>query len=170
MGCGPSLRRVQQSSVYFERCYAADFDARIPLGEKHACWSAWLEHYTNGQPEERTHYARERVYAIEHGESVPRLPGLPEAMVGPTRSAPVTVSSEALVAEEPAPPAQAEREDPPEARSERRPAPLPRTGNPTCAAQACEPAWRSCVDGCDDRPGCETACEVELQACARGCF
>lgn len=81
VGCGPSLRLVQQSHVYFERCYSADFDARIAPGEKHACWSAWLQHYTIGQPPERRDYARQRLYAIEQGESVPRLPGLPETAV-----------------------------------------------------------------------------------------
>ncbi len=171
MGCGPSLRRVQQSRVYFERCYAADFDATVPLAEKHACWSAWLEHYTRGQERERLRYANERVFAIEHGESVPRLPGLPRATLGPTSATPVTAASETLEPEVEAPPSQADREDAPRTRASRRLAPMPRTSNPACAAQACEPDWRSCVERCpEDRPGCETACELELQACARGCF
>ena len=45
-----------------------------------------------------------------------------------------------------------------------------RTANPTCARTACEPAWRECVDTCDRVEACETACQVELSACARGCF
>jgi hypothetical protein len=171
LGCGPSLRRVQQSSVYFERCYAADFDARIPLAEKHACWSAWREHYTIGQPRDRRDYASGRIYAIEHGESVPRLPGLPQVALGPQTARPVTAVSVTEndprpVVEEPANevelPAREERE---------RPRPLPRTANPACAAVACEPSWRRCIGGCaEGSDACETACNVELSACARGCF
>lgn len=171
VGCGPSLRRVQQSSVYFERCYAADFDARIPLAEKHACWTAWREHYTIGQAQDRRDYASSRIYAIEHGESVPRLPGLPSVAIGPRAARPVTavsipVEEAPSVVDEPADEVELPR------REEReRPPPLPRTSNPSCAAVACEPAWRRCIGGCaEGAQACETACNVELSACARGCF
>lgn len=181
IGCGTSLRRVQDSRVYFERCYAADFDARIPLAEKHACWTAWLEHYTDGQPPERARYARERVYAIEHGESVPRLPGIPDVAMGPRQATPMTVSSEEreiVVAEpepepEPPPPTTVDDEDMPvpRPRERRRRVRIPRTSNQACALRACAPAYEACLDRCpEDRDACETACEVELQACARGCF
>jgi hypothetical protein len=173
VGCGPSLRRTQQSRVYFERCYAADFDARIPLAEKHACWTAWLAHYTIGQPAERREYARDRVYAIEHGESVPRLPGLPAVAIGPRTAAPVT----AVSLPEREDPAREDSAAPPQAPPgpeivpprPRRPPPLPRTTNPACAASACQPRWLECVEACTSE-ACETACAVELTACARGCF
>lgn len=178
LGCGPSLRRVQQSRVYFERCYAADFDARIPLAEKHACWTAWRAHYTIGQPQDRLAYAGDRIYAIEHGESVPRLPGLPAAAMGPRTAAPVTAVSLPPAEEPPAGehaaeeavPADAEELPRPRARRARRPPPLPRTSNPACAAAACEPRWRECTEACGETESCETACDVELTACARGCF
>lgn len=172
VGCGPSLRRVQDSRVYFERCYAADFDPRIPLAQKHACWTAWLEHYAGGQPPERASYARERRSAIEQGESVPRLPGLPEVAMGPRAAAPVTAASEELEVTT-AEPATADEEalDRPRRRERRYARPLPRTSNPSCAARACEGAWRECLERCpDDRQPCQTACTVELQACSRGCF
>lgn len=172
VGCGPSLRRVQESHVYFERCYAADFDARIPLSEKNACWSAWLEHYTSGQPPERATYARERMYAIEHGESVPRLPGMPDAVVS-SRVAPV-ISGSVEVSEQVVPPSNVDEEEMarPRLRERReRQAPLPRTSNAICAARACEGAWRTCTERCPrDGEACHTACEVEIRACARGCF
>lgn len=162
------------SRVYFERCYAADFDPRIAVAEKHACWTAWLEHYTIGQPPERAEYARERIYAIEHGESVPRLPGLPQVAFGPRAAAPVTVAStpEEPPPVEPAEPLPADRIELPRRRPrrDRHAPPLPRTANPACAAVACESAWRACIDACDGAAPCETACEVELAACARGCF
>jgi hypothetical protein len=174
LGCGHSLRRSQQSRVYFERCYSADFDPRVALGDKHACWSAWLAHYTSGQPEDRSDYARGRLYAIEHGESVPRLPGLPAAALGPRSVTPVTAAATTegetaedlpspLPMEEPAP----RRQRP---RRQRHAPPLPRTSNPSCAATACEGAWRTCHEACDEVAACETACEIELLACARGCF
>lgn len=172
LGCGHSLRRSQQSRVYFERCYAADFDPRVALAEKHACWTAWMAHYTSGQPAERAEYARARLYAIEHGESVPRLPGLPAAALGPRSAAPVTATATAeeevsdgpgaVPAEETAPPRRRRRAD--------YAPPLPRTTNPSCAATACEAAWRTCHEACNEVRACETACEIELTACARGCF
>jgi hypothetical protein len=175
-GCGPSLRRAHQSRVYFERCYAADFDPRIPLAEKHACWTSWLAHYTIGNGEGRVDYARQRIYAIEHGESVPRLPGLPEAALGPRTQTPITASSDAAAwLDEPATDESlpADRVELPQrrlSRHQRHAPPLPRTANPACAAAASEPAWRACMDACDAVAACETACAVELNACARGCF
>lgn len=172
LGCGHSLRRVAQSQIYFERCYAADFDPRVPLAEKHACWTAWREHYTPGQTPDRVGYCEQRIDAIEHGESVPRLPGLPEAAMGPRRATPIlAVSSEEAIAEPQLASLDHEDDLPARTRRARRPPPLPRTSNVICAQRACEPVWRACVDSCP--PGndpCETACEVELQGCARGCF
>ncbi|MGE0787518.1 MAG: hypothetical protein AB7S26_17725 [Sandaracinaceae bacterium] len=145
---------MQQSHVYFERCYAADFDALIPPAQKHACWSAWLEHYTAGLPQDRVRYARERVAAIEHGEVVPRMRGLeePESASDVSGVAPSFASAN-------------EPEDDPN------PRPLPHTASPACAARACEPHYRRCLGRCDiPSQECSAACEVELQACARGCF
>lgn len=171
LGCGPSLRRVQQGRVYFERCYAADFDPRIPLAEKHACWTAWREHYTVGQAADRAQYALERIRAIEHGESVPRLPGLPEAALGPRHATPIMAVS---ASQEEAPEdAVAARDARASERRRHRRRVMPRTANPVCAATACESSWHSCTEPCEDgRAGdaCRTACQVELQSCARGCF
>jgi hypothetical protein len=199
LGCGPSLRRSQQSRVYFERCYAADFDPRISLAEKHACWTSWLEHYTSAQPPERAEYARRRVDGIEHGESVPQLPQpVPdrrsprellevrsplvgtaggtsfEGQASEGRASEGQGSPEGLGATEPSTPDRAPVSSLPGPTARRRrprhlPA-LPRTANPACAAAACEPAWRACDDVCDGAEACETACEIELTACARGCF
>lgn len=174
-GCGPSLRLSQQSRVYFERCYAADFDVRIALAEKHACWTSWLAHYTIGDGAGRSDYARERLYAIEHGESVPRLPGLPQAALGPRAATPVTAASAPSPDPDPAvdETLPADRVDLPRGRRsprDRHAPPLPRTANPACATAACEPTWRACIDTCDGVEACETACRVELSACARGCF
>lgn len=63
--CGPSLRRVHRSEVYFERCYAADFDARVPIEERRACWQAWMAHWQVGQPPDRIDYVRERLLRLD---------------------------------------------------------------------------------------------------------
>jgi hypothetical protein len=131
-----------------------------------------LEHYTSGQPPERATYAQERIYAIEHGESVPHLPGLPEAIVS-TRVAPVIAPSEE-VGEHVQDATNVDDEEMvrPRPREHRqREAPIPRTSNAICAANACEGAWRTCTERCpEDSEPCRTACEVEIRACARGCF
>ena len=163
--------------MYFERCYAADFDARIPVTEKHACWTSWLEHYTVGQPPERSTYAQQRLSAIQRGEPMPLLPGLPEAAIGPATAAPITASSGSDQASERTtePPSFPDNVDEEEleapAPRPRRLSPMPQTSNAECAARACEAPWRACVDRCPaQRDACQTACEVELNACARGCF
>lgn len=161
-GCAPSLRATQRSQVYFERCYAADFDPRIPGTEKHACWDAWLEHYAAHQPRERVEYARERSRGLARGRAVAPLPGIPEAAMGPTGAASVAAASAG--GDE----ADESRWPPPRERRYRRQ--LPRTSNPTCAAAACEAPWRDCLAACEDRPACRNACTVELRACARGCY
>jgi len=75
-GCAPSLRMVHRSRAYFERCYAADFDAQIRRTERHACWVAWLDHYTSGQPRERIIYARTRVAAQGIENDALAMPGV----------------------------------------------------------------------------------------------
>ncbi len=74
--CAPSIRMVHRGRAYFERCYAADFDAQIRRTERHACWVAWLDHYTSGQPRERIMYARTRVAAQGIENDSLALPGV----------------------------------------------------------------------------------------------
>lgn len=65
IGCGPSLRRVHRSEVYFERCYAADLDRRVPVEERRACWQAWAAHWQEGQDPARIDYVRERLLRLD---------------------------------------------------------------------------------------------------------
>jgi hypothetical protein len=65
MGCGPSLRRMHRSEVYFERCYAADFDPAVAIAQRRACWLAWMEHWQADQPPDRVDYVRERVLRLD---------------------------------------------------------------------------------------------------------
>lgn len=64
-GCGPSLRRVHQGNVYFERCYAADLDVAVPAQERRACWQAWHAHYQLGASPERIDHATERLAMLD---------------------------------------------------------------------------------------------------------
>lgn len=78
-GCAPSIRMVHRSRAYFERCYAADFDPQIRRTERHACWVAWLDHYTSGQPRERVMYARTRAAAQGIENDSLAMPGVERA-------------------------------------------------------------------------------------------
>jgi hypothetical protein len=144
--CGPSLRMIERGDVYFERCYAAELEAALSVEDKRACWEAWLAHYVTGQPIDRQRYAASRVEALARGETLAPVEPTPPL---PLRRSVITAT---------------DADGPPSAE------PLPRTGNPLCAAEACEEAWRACRADCGDGDGCRTACEVELQTCAHGCF
>lgn len=65
IGCGPSLRRMHRSEVYFERCYAADFDPNVPIAERRACWQDWMVHWQADQPPDRVDYVRERMLRLD---------------------------------------------------------------------------------------------------------
>jgi hypothetical protein len=64
-GCGPSLRRIHRAEVYFERCYAADLDAAVPIAERRACWQRWIAYYQVGQAPDRIDYVRERLLRLD---------------------------------------------------------------------------------------------------------
>ncbi len=68
-GCGPSLRRVHQGNVYFERCYAADLDALVPPTERRTCWQAWHAHYQTGASPERIDYVTERLAMLDPAQA-----------------------------------------------------------------------------------------------------
>jgi hypothetical protein len=85
-GCGPSLRRVHQGNVYFERCYAADLDLAVPATERRACWQAWHEHYQVGASPERIDHATERLAMLD--------PAQADAIALATGSDPIVSSTE----------------------------------------------------------------------------
>jgi hypothetical protein len=59
--------------VRFEHCHRLDLDPRIAPSHRSACWKAWVDRYSYGQPRDRLEYARRRVEAIERGEPGPDL-------------------------------------------------------------------------------------------------
>lgn len=155
---------MHRSTSWFERCYAADFDARIRSTEKHACWVAWLDHYTDGQPPERIGYAQERIRELGDGRSTIALPGL-EAAVGPAYATDGVAPADGAAGTTPPPPADTNAIPPPP------PPHPPAMGNAACGP-VCDPRWNDCVLRCDHlRPDpCLDACMVEYRACSRGCF
>jgi hypothetical protein len=74
---------VHEGDTYFERCYGADFDVRVPQEKKELCWQAWLAHYTKHQPAHRVDYALGRIEALQSGEPAPFLPGLVRGALTP---------------------------------------------------------------------------------------
>lgn len=194
IGCGPSLRRMHRSDMYFERCFAADFDLRISVEERRACWQAWMEHWQRDQSVERVDYVRERIFRMDpaHSEVVALATGDVESEPSMSvlelepasgqvmsESTMTIASSTELVESTPIAPAEVVDEPPAppstiapahERRRTRIP-PLPRTASPHCG-EACRPSWTQCSSRCSegDHRACLRACELELRTCARACF
>jgi hypothetical protein len=198
-GCGPSLRRVHQGNVYFERCYAADLDVTVPAEERRACWEAWHAYYQMGASPERIDHATERLAMLdpEQAEAIALATGTGTAdetgdsalveMVSPVTTpdpdppvdGPLTVE---VATTEPAHVPlvedtqthvqiveEAERARAEERRSHRRIV-APPTTTPHCA-RTCRPLWEHCTAGCTaDERGCVAACRRELTICSRGCY
>lgn len=197
IGCGPSLRRVHRSDVYFERCYAADLDPRVPAAESRACWQAWMTHWQADQPPERVDYVRERLLRLdpERAAILALATGGadtdPAPLAGTASGAPAAEGEtvEVAAAVEPAPtpviesgadgaatpidePEPAPREIAParERRARRTPL-MPHVESVHCG-EACRPVWVACTDRCadHDRTACLRACRLELRTCARACY
>lgn len=180
-GCAPSLRMVHQSNAYFERCHGADFDPTVRPDLRRQCWARWLQHYTYGQPPDRIEYARNRLAALEDGETIAPLPGLARTAVGTSFSASFLTTSarsdDAAATSGDAVPAELSDDQqreatvgdvPPVEPPEELPPPPNVTG--ACAG-VCTPRWNECVRRCDHRvEGCREACETEHRTCMRGCY
>lgn len=153
--CIPSLRVVHDGNRYFERCYGADFDPRIPEAEKELCWQAWLAHYTRHQPAQRVDYAMRRVEALMAGEPAPVLPGVGDAQPNVAPSPEIiaelgTLHGAAATSQAPA------SEKPP--------------GVPNGCFSACNAFEHDCVAICSPDDGeCRRTCSREREICLGGC-
>jgi hypothetical protein len=169
---------VHQNAEYFERCQAADYDPSASMETRHACWSRWLAHYTEGQPTARVRHAHDRLAAIEAGEPPEPLPGVHGLAVDTAHAAAfLTEDGSALPASPPDDPSDegAPRDDgaedaadaPPEDRAPLRRPPRHRKGP---CADICLPEWEQCARGCEGRgDGCLKACEAQHRVCASAC-
>ena len=68
-GCGPSVQSIYEGNVRFEHCYRLDLDVNIAPTHRLACWREWLRVYTYGQVRDRIEYARQRIGALEQGNT-----------------------------------------------------------------------------------------------------
>jgi len=148
---------VHQSNAYFERCHSADYDPTVQANIRQACWAAWLEHYTGGQPPERLEYARRRLRALEEGITVPPLPGLPSSALGSSHTASFLVTSSSSSTEQVLPSAVPQS-----------PA-APTADDGAARLEVCAPERVRCRDACDSA-GCHDACIAEYRTCLRGLY
>jgi hypothetical protein len=162
---------VHQSNAYFERCHSADYDPQIQSDLRQACWEAWLEHYTNGQPPEKVEYARRRVRALEEGITVPPLPGLPSSALDTSYTSSILVST---TEERPEEDRQSEAEAGAGTEGDL-PTAEPTESEPTMGSTdgvrggVCIPARTRCREACDI-PSCHDACNAEYRTCMRGFY
>ena len=173
-GCGPSLRRTEQSDNAFLRCFDGDYHPGRALAEKESCWSAWLERRVYNQPADKVAYAELRLTEIVDGISVPGPPGPPGAFHERTvatadgRSAPGPEDADEVHVE----PAVGEGD-----------AGIAVEGDAGTdidsslppgdrCARACRHAFEACGVRCGAGGGaeCRAACEAGYTSCMRSCF
>jgi hypothetical protein len=176
LGCGPSVQSIYEGNVRFEHCYRLDLDVNIAPTHRLACWREWLHVYTYGQVRDRIEYARQRVGALEQGDTSRPPLNLIAGRRPEERSwylsEPAPTSAHAppppmWKAESPAtPPAPAVSVEGP-------PKPPPAPGE-TCARD-CRDELTSCNSECAGDAGAEKpkkcrGCEPDYKKCMRRCF
>jgi hypothetical protein len=143
---------VHQGDRYFERCYGADFDAKVPVTKKESCWQAWITYYTKHQPAHRVDYALARIESLQNGDPLPTLPDLASEPSRPaehdTDAAASDVSSQILVTM------------------------APDAGPvPNGCLHFCNEYESDCNARCDRGSlSCSANCEHERGLCLRGCY
>jgi len=183
LACGPSLRRLHRSDVYFERCDAADLDVRVPVEERRACWQAWLANHAEAAPRERVGYARERHLHLERmgADAVALSTGVeveaPDAiqteaatLAGAPSETAVPAASTPIPAADSSPDGRVDRA-PPRRVQGPHPSVPPAQDAAACAAR-CRPAWDACAAPCGGtaRQACLHACRASLRVCAHACY
>jgi hypothetical protein len=190
VACGPSLRRSQRASSYFEQCYAADIDPHVPDAERRACWMAWKRDYQIGASPERLDYVRERLAMLDpdRAAAIALATGddaAPE-MLDTTETSTEVATSATPTSEprDPPTPPQPSEAAPPDGtladriRDERharaherhlhRGIVEPSTLTPRCP---CQTEWTTCTAAClADDAGCIGACRREHVLCSRSCY
>ncbi len=158
--CAPSLRMLHRSNEVFEHCYATDLQADQETPAKAACWSDWIDNFTEGQSPDRIAYAQRRRESLAHNEASPSLDPVAEPASDATA---VDASSDRDAALDAGTPAAVQTSAP-------RPFEAPR-GNVACGA-TCDPAYQRCAARCsNEHPGpCRTACDTEFRTCREGCY
>lgn len=156
---------VHESTVYFERCHAAELDDSVPLELRSACWERWLRWYSHSQTQTRILYARERLVFLAQGEIADPLPSqetVGEEVAAPAPTGSTTQPDEGAAIAASASPAPGT----PEARRRH-----PRRAGSDVCEPICLPRWNQCVDRCTTQESsCIAACQGEYGACMNGCI
>jgi hypothetical protein len=147
---------VHEGNVYFEDCYAGDFNPRVSDGDREACWNAWLAHYTRHQPAHRIDYALHRVESLQAGEPPLALPGISVDAV----AAPIDTQTEGLAT------LQGTGKGP-EVSTVLQQSAVPVAHG--CGA-ACSDLERVCLEKCQDNVGCQDGCLRDRAVCMGGCY
>jgi hypothetical protein len=160
-GCGPSIRRTEQSDNAFLRCFDMDYHPGRGADEKETCWNRWLERRVYNQPADKVAYAELRLDELGKGISVPGPPGPPGAF----HERPVAETSGPAVSVEEG---DAGIDGGDVTAGDAGPAPLP---GDRCAG-ACRESFETCGSRCAETAseGCPVACEAGYTACMRSCF
>jgi hypothetical protein len=175
-GCGPSVQSIYEGDVRFEHCYRLDLELDVAPTHRQACWTAWLDRYTYGQPRDKLEYARRRLRAFSTGDA-----DKPELHLGQSQ-AQQDARQFYLVVPQPtsvhaSPPPIATRlnavTDPPPAPSSDALAKSADKAAPgeECAS-ACRSAFGSCNQACDPvakSPACKS-CDPDYKKCMARCF
>lgn len=161
LACGPSVQVLHEGTVRFEHCHRLDLDPRIAPSHRKACWEAWLERYSYGQPRDRQEYAQRRIAAIERNEPPPtlNLDGEPERS---QRGEPIGPIDAHAPPPKVAPPAES-------ARTWEEAVPDDEAPGDDCV-QACRSDRRTCLESCSAKEGAECPCEASYRECMAHCF
>jgi hypothetical protein len=170
VGCGPSLRRTEQSDNAFLRCFDMDYQPGRTADEKRDCWGRWLERRVHNQPADKLAYAELRLAELADGISVPGPPGPPGAFherpeaIREAWSEPVPGSGDEVRVEPRAGEGGGEGDAGPDID-------LSHPPGDRCA-RACRHVFGLCGVRCEARsdPGCRGDCEADYTACMRACF
>ncbi len=154
---------VHESTVYFERCHAAELDDAVSIEVRTECWERWLRWYSQEQTQTRVLYARERIVFLSQGEIADPLPSEESADEEAAAPAPIRSTTEAI-----APPSTGSVPTTSAAPSSRR---RPRFSGHDVCEPVCLPGWNACVDRCvDNERTCIAACQNEYGSCMSGCI
>lgn len=153
---------MHESSMYFERCHAAELRDDIAASVRAECWRRWLEWYAYGQEPARVLHARERIVFLSQDMALDPLP-TPAIAESPAPETPPVV------------PAQEGQGTVPQPHVYVPGVPSPRDyrESPACET-VCRPRWEACASPCTEeeagRRACLGACQADYTSCMRACY
>ncbi len=162
--CGPSVSAIYESNARFEHCERLDLDSEVVPSHRRACWEEWSQRYTVGQTTDRFEHARQRIAALDRGETATLRLELTED-AGADGATPTRGLDPSR-----APPSIAPVSTP----SASATVPVAASATPSAPEQGCERACQDAAARCQDtcRAKGDTVCQrcaVDLQRCQERC-